>query len=526
MKKSPGAGAQRAPAPAVFPEPVGSSAWLAERARNALRHPARIGVVAAGVFVAALLVLIIVPQREQRAAERLPAIAERADTAPMRARATALRDELRAETHALEATRHALAAADSADSVAASRPRQHSALVGADSVQALARELTRLLARAERAPLPESYRDLARARALDGDLRVAALVDSLGRVERAQREYRSIGGVDAGYVALSERANGIGAALNGIARQRRAQLRGDDPSDTLRHRANLESLQRELDGMARVLTQARATNARVAGMVEAARERANLNAPPLAMLGAALALGLAIGGAVSLGVELAMPRVASYREASAATGVPVVGVIDDARVSAERLARRVTSEAASRRPVAICSDMAHAAARVAAAIAASTATEGRAVLLVDTDTATGALSSLLRRRAAPGTSDVIARGATWAGVLDAHVGSHSLPLDVVVAGPPMPRAPDTITVEEAGRALQTLSAGYDLTLICVSQVDRPIVDVLLGAAGVRQALVCAVPGETPLEALWRERDRWRALGIPLTGVVVLHPAAP
>ncbi|MBI2795496.1 MAG: hypothetical protein HYX65_02195 [Gemmatimonadetes bacterium] len=474
------------------------------------------------VFVVALLVLVIVPRREQQAAERLPAIAERIDTTPLLAREGMLRTRLRAATGQLDSTRHALAAADSADSVAATRPRQHNPLASADSVQALARELTRLLARAERAPLPASYRDLAGARAVAGDPRVEAWLDSLGRVERAQRAYGSVGGVDAGYVSLSERANAIGAALAALARQRRAQLRGDDPSDTLRRRAELDTLQRELDATARGLAQARAANARVAAAVEAARERANIDAPPLAMLGAALALGLTIGGAVSLGVELASPRVASARDAAAAAGVPVMGQLDDDRGSVERLARRVAGDGAARLPVVICAETPLAAARVAVAIATASAVEGLAVLLVDTDTASAAASGLLRRRPAPGASDVIARGAAWSGVLDAHVGSHSLPLDLVAAGPPMPRAPDTITVEEAGRALRAFAADYDLAIVCVSLVDRPIVDVLLAAAGARQVLLCPVRGETTLTALRRERDRWRGLGTAATGVVLLH----
>ena len=521
MKQSPGAGAHDASAPAAFHPP---SVWLADRARNALRHPTRAGAVAAIVFVAALLALVIVPREQRRAADELPAVAERVDTLSLLTSEGGARQRLFRATESLDSLRLALAAADSADSAAATRPRQHSDRPSADSLLTLARELTRLLARSERAPLPASYRDLAAAQALRADPRVSVLIDSLGQVERAQRSYGSVGGVDAGYLLLSERANSIGARLAGLARQRRAQLRGDDPSDTLRRRDRLGALQLESDSLARALAMARATNVRVATAISAARERANIDAPPIAMLAAALALALAVGGAASLGMEMALPRVASVRDAQDATGAPVVGALDDDRASVERLTRRITSEAGGRARIAICASDAGISARVGAAIASATATFGRAVLVVDTDTATGAASLLLRRRPSPGASDVMARGATWGSVLDTHIGSHSLPVDVVPAGAPIPRAPDTATVEGAGRSLNELTMAYDLTIVCVSRVDRPIVEVLLTAATVRDAYLCAELGETPLALLRGERDRWRAAGTPLQGVILVAAA--
>lgn len=440
MKQSPGAGAQRASAPATTPATGRSTAWFADRARNAARHPVRIGAVAATIFVASLLALVIIPRREQRAAEAIPSVAERVDTMPLRAREAELRAHLSDERHALDSLRLVLAAADSADSVAASSPRQHSTLAA-------------------------------------------------------------------------------------LARQRRAQRRGDDLSDTVRIRERLDARQGELGESARDLALARATNARVAATVAAARDRASIDAPPLAMLGAALALGLALGGAISLGVELRDPRVASAQDAASATGLPVVGRLDVDWASVERVAHRATFGGVGRPPLAIYSDTPRLAAGVGTAVARATAAEGRSVLLVDTDTATGAAAALLQRPPTPGTSDVIARGAAWSGVLDAHVGSHSLPLDLVAAGTPIHRAPDTSTVEAAGRSLRELAARYDQALICVSSVDRPIVEVVLAAAEVTEVLACAVIGETSLAALRRDRDRWRTAGTPLSGLVLVHPDA-
>ena len=526
MKQSPGVGAHGASAPAAFQRP---SAWLSDRARNALRHPVRIGGVATVVFLVTLLALVIVPRQQRRAADELPAVADRVDTLPLLAHEAGARNRVARAAALLDSQRLALAAADSADSVAAARPRLRSDVPSADSMRALARELTRLLHRAERAPLPSSYRDLASARALAADPRVAplvdSLVDSLDAIERAQRDYRSVSGIDAGYVSLSARANAVGTRLAALARQRRTELRGEDPSDSLRRRAQLDTLQREADSASHAIVMARATNARVAAMVAAARERANIDAPPTAMLAAALALALALGGAASLAAEIFHPRVASARDAEEVAKAPVVGVLDEEPASVDRLARRIGGDTGGRTRIAICAMDARVCASVAAAIATASAAAGRAVLVVDTDTATTAASHVLRRHPSPGSSDVIARGATWASVLDAHVGSHSLPLDFVPAGAPIVRAPDTVTVEDAGRMLGDLTLSYDLSIVCVSPVDRPIVDVLLASAGVRDAYLCAEPGETPLAVLRRERDRWAAAGAPLCGVIFTPPSA-
>ncbi|MBI3791670.1 MAG: hypothetical protein HY275_12445 [Gemmatimonadetes bacterium] len=520
-----GAEALAASAPELL---SGGAPWLRARARNALRHPVRIGVVAGAVFLVTLIALIVVPAGQRRAAEQSPVALRRLDTLPILAREHDLDARRQRATRALDSLRHALVAADSADSAAAERPRR-ATLAATDSTAAQVRELTRLLARADRAPLPATYRELATARALAGDATIAARVDALAAIERLQRAYGTAPAIDSGYLALSERARGIGDELVAIARARRSALRGDAPEDTLRLRARLDTLGREIDATDRQLVLARQVNARAQAAIAAARERANLDAPPIAMLLAALALGLALGGATSLGLELAQPRYGAAVDAWRVTGAGVVATLPseagpDLRDATERLAGRVLAPLApGTRLAVVASDAAHAA-HVAVALAGALAAQGRSVLVVDTDTREARSANLLRRPATPGLTDALARGASWESVVQRHIGSHAPPLDVLPPGAPLKFAPGTIAADEGAARLGVLADGYDLTLMTVTPADTPIAEALLAPARVATAIMVVEEGETLLGPLGRARARLAARGVRVAGVVVVASA--
>jgi tyrosine-protein kinase Etk/Wzc len=525
MTGQPGAEARSASAPELFP---GGAPWLRARARNALRHPVRIGVVAGAVFLVTLLALIVLPAGQRRAAEQSPVAQRHLDTLPILARQHDVDRRRARATRALDSLRLALVAADSADSAAAERPRR-GAPPTTDSVATMGRELSRLIARAERAPLPATYRDLAMARALVHDPRVAPLLDSLDDVVRAQKAYGTRAALDSEYVALTERARDLGATLVALARGRRSALRGDAPEDTLVQRARLDTLTREADATERQLALARQVNTRAQAALTAARESANVNAPPLAMLVAALALGLALGAAASLTLEFADPRFAGEVDAQVIVRAPIVGYLpEDAapglRDATERMLGRIAPAFPPGTRLAVIALDSAQAAHVAVAVATAVAAAGRAVLLVDTDTREARAATQLRQPATPGVTDVLARGLTWNDALQAHIGSHTPPLDVIPPGTSLKFAPGTVAMDASARALGVLADGYDLTLVTVTAADTPIAEALLAPARVLGALVVAMPGETSLAALRRSRERLATRGITMLGVVVLQPA--
>lgn len=523
MTGQPGAEAQGASAPELFP---GGAPWLRARARNALRHPVRIGVVAGAVFLLTLLALIVLPAGQRRAAEQSPIAQRHLDTLPILARQHDVDRRRARATRSLDSLRLALVAADSADSAAAERPRKGPPNA-ADSIAIMGRELSRLIARAERAPLPTTYRELALARALAQDERVTPLLDSLEDVVREQKGYGTRAALDSGYVALTERSRAIGASLLALARSRRSALRGDAPEDTLLLRERLDTLTRESDATDRQLVLARQVNLRAQLALTVARERANINAPPTAMLVAALALGLALGAAASLSLEFANPRFAGEVDAQIVAHAPIVGRLPDdstsrLRDATDRLLGRVAPALAPGTRMAIIGLDSAAAAHVSVAIASAVAAAGRAVLLVDTDTQSAWASVQLRRPAMPGVTDVLARGLTWAAAIHPHIGSHTPPLDLIPPGTSLKFAPGTVAMDSAAQALGTIADGYDLTLVMVTTADTPIAEALLAPARVFDALIVAMPGETSLLAMRRTRERLATRGITIRGVIVLE----
>jgi hypothetical protein len=85
--------------------------------------------------------------------------------------------------------------------------------------------------------------------------------------------------------------------------------------------------------------------------VAAANKRANVEAPPLAMLVAAAMLAMVVGFAAALGVEVRRPRVADAREAERIARARVLAVIQPELVSPSGCAGRSTSRSRTRSTV-------------------------------------------------------------------------------------------------------------------------------------------------------------------------------
>ena len=514
------------------------------------------------------MALVVVPQQQRRAAERLPELAGRVDTVMLLTRDAAIHGQLAVADHTIDSLRAALAELDSAEEAAATArsARRGVRATTRDSLTVLLAELTRLIGRANSAPLLASYRALAGARALAGDPHVRTLTDSLVEIEHRREAFGAAGGVDPVYVGLTAQAAAIGRAIGDVAGRRRVALRyrladassgvfADAPAlagldsvraalDTVAALAALDSLHRMAPMVGRQLDVARATNARIMAAVVAARGRANVATPPLAMLAATLALGTVLGILVSLLQETTSPRLSGAAEIERLFGARVLGTVDgtDPRAigpgapspgdrateeAATRITRRLLSIGDASPRIAVIGENAGVVAMVVMALAAAAAADARAVLLIDTDSMHAPLLRRLRRRGGVGITDVLIGGTKWADTLIAHVGSHALAIDIIPPGAPISHAPRTASVERAGTALARYTAAWDLVLFAVTSVDRPIVDMLLMYAGVRDAIVCAQIGETELATLVAEhrgleRRQVRNRGVVLTDGGATH----
>ncbi len=312
-----------------------------------------IASIGALVVVVALLTFVLVPRRADRQlSSALAALPPLSDTVPMRAALDG------AQRNAERATAQLAAARATAQSIAPSSPTDslHDSLTGtapiprnaapsaraaADSIAAL----EQLLLRARQSPLVESYRALVASSALRGDTRVRSTLDTIEALNREREASAALGGPDARYAALTARLTALGQRLERLAEaevaRRRAPLQSLDstraadstntasllavslPPDTVLEsavtRANADVAHADS-----VLSAARARNAELIARQEALRATAQAPIPPLAMLLAAMVLGLVIGFAVVLLREVRNPTVGTADELAALTDARVL----------------------------------------------------------------------------------------------------------------------------------------------------------------------------------------------------------
>jgi Mrp family chromosome partitioning ATPase len=538
------------------------STWLAARARNALRRPLRIGGVSVAVFMTALVTLVLIPRQANRAARILvPRPDEYPDSALLLRRAaqgaanvTAAESALgRARTRALR-----IAAADTLPPALAARR---------DSLAANIAELTRVIAHAELSPLPASYRAVASAHALRGEPRVTMLADSLDDMVRAREAFGTSGGVDPIFVALSARLNAIGRSLENVAEAKRATMRdqiaalgGSLPSapvvaaETLKAHRKLDSLE-QVDSAADIaVANARSFTAVLDRRVERARELANVSAPPIALLAAALVLGAAVGFAVTFGLEVAQPRVADRGEAERLTGARTLAVLKPSRPQPER-SRRSTDRAlsplidatsaeyrllylglvndreATELPiVTIAGEESEVVATVASNIGVAAVYDSRSTLLVDAEHAAAPATHIVGARLTPGVADVLGGLVSWADAITTVIIGRDRRLDVIPAG--SEQIPPSAPPAEAGHALRDdlarLARRYDLMVVVAPEGVSEIgpASVLPGAAVV----LCARLAYTTLEKLAASAESIRSSGMRIAGVVLWDadsaPVAP
>jgi Mrp family chromosome partitioning ATPase len=542
---------------------------MAARARNALRRPVFIGTVSLVIFAAALIAIVIVPQQARRAATALrPAASARPDTEPT---TVALREAERqvAAAEALVAAARAqigqmitaAAAAVAADTTTGGLERTLAVRNRRDSLAADIALLTRLLARAENAPLLASYRALAEAPPMQGDVRVKQLLDSLVDIERERESYNAVGGVDPVFVALTARANELGHSIEVLADARRTvaqraldSLAPPPPAvqaiataplpDTLARLKAVDTARNVAAEVAARLARERAELHALDLREARARELANVGASPPAMLAAALVFGAMLGFGATLFDEVRRPRVASAYEAERATGLRVLGVVKPLPRSPERGRRAsdrdgppyidpgadghqliyltVASAGANVVMVTVTGDSPAVNAVVAINFAAIAAQEARDTLVIDTDTSSSAVASGLRLAPSAGIRGIVDGRVGWPEAARVTKIGRDRTIDVVPSGDgPMPLEGVTALLQ---RDATRLAKRYDAVVLVTSPEQAAA--GLPAVLPIPDVIFCARAGQTPVSELKKQVDEIARNGATVRGVVLWDAPDP
>ncbi|HEX5831379.1 MAG TPA: hypothetical protein VFY16_10395 [Gemmatimonadaceae bacterium] len=533
--------------------------WARDRARNALRRPARMATVGGAVFVVVLLMLILVPRQGRRAgAALMPRPDEWRDTAAAITRLSTARVRAIGAERAFVAARRAATAPPPEPEVVV-RVLTPAEAARRDTLQRVEEELRPLLARAERAPLPASFRAVGEAAALAGNRELRALLDSLAAVEAEREAFGALGGVDPVYVSLTTRANALGREIVSVAQARvdaarrelaaltttvvRTPVLPPEVTDTLTPQRRLAEARAEMRVAASALDAARAHNARLAEREAEARRRAGIGAPPLAVLLAALVLGVVVGYGTVLGGELLVPRVAGVAEAERVSRARVLTVVRphpplpesgrrqadllappllDARADAYRLLHLSVAATGSTLPVVtVTGEEPAVVATVAANLAARAAMEARSTALVDLDRREALVAGVLRVRRGPGMGEIFAGLADVPESTVSALIGRDLALDVIPGGG---AHPDARSPGEVRAALARLAARHDLVVVAA-----PLSYASLGEGSALPApdvVVCARVAVTRVRDLALAAATLRRAGLRVHGLVLWDQDGP
>lgn len=539
--------------PRVIPRPV----WLTARARNAVHRPMFIGAVGIGVFVATLVALILAPQQIRHAPLALP-IATPPDTVPLVAALAHSRARLAAADSSLAVAR-SLAVTNPAPPVDTANQVSNA---HRDSIAAAVNDLDALLTRVETAPLPATYRALAESPQLASDPRTRMLLDSLTEIERTREGFGTAEAADPVLVALTARTNEIGRSIQAIAQEHREQLRQQfskltaptghqavaatpmvDTAAWIAERDSAKSLVAQAAG---ALTDARQTATDYQRDVARARDAARFDAPPFALLAAALVFGIALGFGSAFVGELRHPRVSDEHELERMTGARILATVrprprnpDRHRRSADRNAPpyfdpgadgyqltylHVARAGASRLTLTLTGEDTGIAAVIATNVAAIAADEARSTIVIDTDAHASAVAAALRTRAEPGVADILQRHVEWAEVTSLAVVGRDRTIDVVPSGMSETKLKPAEVTELFRRDAARLARHYE-AIIIVAPLDHATAG-LPGALPIPDTILCARIGHTRIASVQSALDGIRAAGGSAIGVVLWDAPPP
>jgi Mrp family chromosome partitioning ATPase len=546
---------QTGESPSFSHRAISRQAWLTARARNAVHRPVFIGAVGIGTFIAVLVSLVITPLQARRSGS--PASATRGprpDTSIYANAVARARVRLAAAESALVQSRAAATSGRAAPAVTAP-------LIGSrrDSLSSAAGSLDALLTRIETAPVAASYRALAQAPPLASMPRVKLLLDSLDELEREREAFGLPGGGDAEAATLAARVSEVGQTIQAIGRAKRDSLRqsvfgvsSDQGIGVAQSITDTAGWVTERDSARSLVTETDAalTNARRRADDydrEAVRTRvAQANAPPVALLGAALVIGVVLGFGVAFLGEMRHPRISDEHEVERATGVRVLATAQrrprdpnrdrrmadrlappyfDPRSPAYQLAYlHVVRPGATRLSLTVTGADTSIAAVVGMNVAAIAADEARSTILIDTDAQMLPVAAALRCHAEPGMADVVRAHIDWAEVTTQTMAGRDRTIDVIPSGlsssPLDAAALASLFRQESNR----LTRHYE-AIVVVATLEQAA-GGLAGALPVPDAIVCARVGHTRLADLRSALDSVRAGGGNPVGVVLWDSVPP
>jgi tyrosine-protein kinase Etk/Wzc len=542
---------------------------MSARARNAARRVALIAAVGGAAVIGTMLVLVLLPREVDRAIRaQLDAIPAARDSAPLLSALAGAQ------------ARHALAEdmARRSRVVAAASPvtSMSNELTAAADSAALARdslgaELQQRLIRARGAPLVESYRALADSRLLRDDSRIRAIVDSIEEVDREREAYAALGGPDARYATLTARLSALGQRVVRVGEsalaQRRAVIAPRPPSgaaggapapggDTsagvptpppvvivvdsalVAAAAVAADTVRAVEGRLDAL---RRTNDSLEARRAAVRELRGLSIPPLAMLGAALIVGLALGYGTAVVRELRRPTVGDEGEVERLAQARVVvhsgspeavrdtrtrrradrmlpPALDPAADAWQQLHLTLTGLGDVVRTVRVIADQPLLGGTLAINLAAAAARESRATLLIEPPARTPLLALLLRQTKPRGILDVQQGRAEIREVVTEVPVGRDVAVAVLFSGNAPGNPIAALARPDNGDEIRRISARYDLTLVVG---DGP--DVGVAASDI---IICARLGSTSLEWLGRVTNQARADNHRLRAVLLWATDGP
>lgn len=530
------------------------AAWFGARARNAVKRPRKLVGVGGAIFVAVMLSYLFLPAGARGVMKLVSREQiEWRDTTVLASRDANARHRLAAADSSLayvRASSAALLALLETEVVAPAEALRDSTTEDAAALRAL-------ITRAENAPLPQSYRAIARSSFLRDDRRVAALVDSMTMIERERDELGGGATVDPVYVALTTQANELGRRISQIARARLDAIEREKAGGSVKAQAerdtaalslpdSLPVLRARAEAFAayeaahRSLESARADNA--AADSAAARARAQVQMAPMPiLLMAAIILAAAFAFALSLLDEMRSPRVADGAEAERLTDLRVLGVARQRVVPADRLRRAadrtvpasldptfdgyrvVAWHLSSQWPkdgiVTVTGDDMTIAATVAANLAAVMANDARVTLLIDSDLALEPVRTLLALPRSPGLVAVLENRRRWSESLIGVPVGRGRTLDILPSGvraAPLGPAESQALVGEIQRAARR----HDATIVVA-----PLAMVKRYRAG-DDVVVCATQTRTRLSTLARTVASLTDEGARVRGVVLWSGPAP
>ncbi len=536
---------------------AGGALWMSARAKNALRRRARLAIVSGLAFIAALVTFVLIPRRATRVATAVEArIPDRPDSQPtLNARIGALATIASSDSLlALTRRQAAQALAESTDTLPFYLiPRR-------DSLTARIAVLGRLIDRAQSSPLPSSYRALGASSELRSTPIVQSLLDSLSFVERERETFGALGGADPLAIALSARANSIGRSLVAIAVSRRNELRAalqpllppraarvitTPTADTMAVHLQRNEAIGILNAANASLAEIRQRNREIDALAAQARQIANVDAPPWAMLASALVIALALGFAVSLLIEVRNPHIADVREAEQTAGTRVLTVVDPREQIVERARRQSDVEAppvidvisdtyrilylhlssldAPVNAVTITGDDMDIASAVAVNVAAIAAYEARSTLVIDGDPVTCGIAGALRIAPDPGLTAVLAEKVALSdAVVFTTIGRDQM-LAVLPSGKRMGQ-PTVHNIVKVKSDLERVSSRYDMIVLTapLAQTKQDATTIVPSA----DVILCARMARTPLKELSSAVETLRGAGMRVHGLVLWNTESP